>query len=245
MEQNDTHNQYLSEIFYILNLSQNKENKTQNPINIDELITKLGQIQNKSTNLFEKDAIPIEDETALRYIEKFKKYFSLHPQLEKRFSINPSLFKESFQKHEKVILRLVMNDGVYGLAYKVNEKVYFIDGSNNTPTMLGNLTQNETEFDKEYGVHLDENLIYISNNEKTANTRKIMINYYGNFDHDIDSNLYINFIPAIIDDHSNPNNHQFTFIMYFGKKIDPSSRNEVITKDNVYYDTFQLCPPNC
>ena len=247
------HNQHLNEIKYLLRKYFKEEN-----VNRQDLETICSYSRNISDDKYEEEftndkinVIPIDDAVAQDYLDKFNKYFFFHPTLSKTFRIQSTLFKNSIQKLENITLRLIDYNGSFELAYLIGGEAFLIDYKNDKLTLLTNLNTHEKNFDDGIGKDLDLNLKTISNNTKITNTRKIMINYYGNFDNTSDFTLsddtYIYFIPAIIDNHSDTNNHQFTLLMFFGDKtmITTNKPPMKIKIEKVYYDTFQLCPPTC
>jgi hypothetical protein len=236
------HNQHLNEILYLISTYYDDEKITTNDLaEIKNLANRVSEASFTPTKI---DVIPITDKVAKKYLDKFNKYFYFHPQLTKKFRVKSTLFSESIQRREKIILRLIQNGTSLELAYLVGGQAFLIDCENDLLTLITDLNTLEKGFDDGFGQNLDTNLKYISNGNKIANTRKIMINYYGNFDELTVGDDYIYFLPAIIDDYADSNNHQFTFIMFFGEKIDLLSKIQ-ITINDTYYDTFQLCPPNC
>lgn len=251
------HNSRFNEITYLLKkYCINNRIDLGNVDGVEDLFTEIkDSLPKVDIDTFEMDSLnkinfnPLKYEDTKRYINKFNKYFSLHPQLTKKFKLNPLLWNESIKKNEKVVLRLVEYDGTLEFAYLVNGQAFLFDHTNSKLELIDNLSQLEENFDKGIGKKLDENLKYLSNGKSLINTRKISINYYGNLDgSDFRNCQTIHLFPAIVDDITKENNHQFTYIMYFESKstlqtqTDNEKESDLV---NLYYDTFQLCPPNC
>jgi hypothetical protein len=243
------HNPYLNEIRYLIKkYCKEKKIKLTDFDEIRTVLTDEEQKPNKSIHSQKDiDIIPITDEVAKRYLDKFNKYFFFHPKLKKHFRIKSTLFNPSLLKFDKVILRLVERNNSFELAYLVNDEANWINCEKDQLEFIPDLSTLEKAFDDVMGEELDKHLRDISYGNKLTNTRKITINYYGNFDElSPADDLFIYLFPAIIDDSTDPNNHQLTFIMFFDEKIDLSNRADIKPSiDNTYYDTFQLCPPNC
>ncbi|MCL9804440.1 hypothetical protein NAT51_02835 [Flavobacterium amniphilum] len=252
------HNQQLNEIAYLLKKycyendinTETGEDLTQLDILLTEIKDSLPRINLEfpepfiSTEKFDL-RMPLKYEEAKRYMIKFKKHFALHPQLSKVFHIKSSLLEESIKNNEKVIFRLIQFDESFELAYLANGEPLRVDQELDRLETINDLSTLEDNFDKKIGKELDKNLHYLSNGENLNNTRKITINYYGNFDgKDFEDHEYVYLYPALIDNCSKDCNHQFTFIMFFGDKPSDSGKIESLSPD-IYYDTFQLCPPNC
>lgn len=254
MEEN-SHNLHLNEIKYLIRKNYKKDIISPADFlnEVDSLLTTIRaepgyadrtsptkEITEETKKLSPKQVISLQK--AIKYEENFNKYFSDHSQLNKEFSLKSILFEESIKNHENVVLRFIQINNDFELCYLVNGKTFLINtfGGTNEQLRPEEFNEYKVNFDKGFGKDLDSILEYITNGEKKDNTRKITIFFYGNFDNlPTEENYDIVFTPAIIDDHTDPNHCQFTLLM---KYVD---KDKKIIGDIVYYDTFQLCPPNC
>lgn len=238
-------NQYLSEILYLIDkyVDEKKINNTDLE-KIEKLIDEVRKRETTRSTTHNKIIIP--EARAKRYNEKFNRFFKGNINIEKSFTVKSSLFKHSIDNQENIVLRLVEYKNNLALVYVSQNSMYLIKSNSDegVKITLDDFKKYKEAFDNGIGKHLDENLTNNTHNEGLenlkSNTRKITIFYYGNLENFKAKKIsHITFIPSIIDENDNPNYHQFTLVMMY---LD--SDNNIINKE-VYYDTFQLCPPNC
>jgi hypothetical protein len=183
---------------------------------------------------------------ATNYNTNFNRHFSEDNQLNKTFQLESKLFDDALDNKESIVIRLVEVSETFRLVYINNNNHLLInnDGNGFDPMNSEDYNQYKKDFDKGIGQKLDDNLEFMSNGYKKDNTRKLTMFHYGNFDDAVarGKDFKIKLKPAIIDDHSDPNYLQFTFVMELTTVI---NEKIVIISETKYYDTFQLCPPNC
>ena len=207
---------------------------------------KISETDNKGETNTISINVEIPHLKAEKYKKSFKRHFYDDSQLMKAFELDSKLFNESLDNKENIVIRLVEVSKTFRLVYIHNNNPVLInvDGDGLDSMSSDDYNQFKNDFDKGIGQKLDKNLEFMSNGYKKDNTRKITMFHYGNFDDAVknENNFTITLIPAIIDDHSDPNYLQFTFVM---KLTTVKDGKNVLISETSYYDTFQLCPPNC
>lgn len=262
------HNQYLNEILSLIT-RYHEDKKIQNGDldKIDQLVSKLGDNPfNKRNNNNSKFLIQTADTTSgginikvsdwfydrvydpEKYRTKFNDHFNKHPKLDKMFKVKSTFFNDSLAPDPKknIVLQLVEHNGEFQLAYLNDAGGATLVNENATNLTKAQLGDAITDFNKNgIGSDLDKNF-RINTGKIETNTRKITIPFKNNFDDPNDftlnNNTYITFLPGIIHDKTDPYYHQFTLLMFFDNN--PIISKQIgISVNEIYYDTFQLCPP--
>lgn len=263
----EQHNQYLDEILGLINkYHENDQIQNSDLLKIGQLIFELGNKPNQKNNINDGNiksfptimspVVVLPTEIATKYRNKFLYDTDIESSLKKIFKVPSTFFKDSLTSQPKrdIVLELVDYEGSFELAYLVGDGAVLLD-LNTTKLDRKQLKDAKKAFDeKGIGGKFDDILKKHSN--KTRNTRKITIEYKDNFDNPDDftlsDDLFVYFLPSIVvSDDAHPHKDQFTLLMFFSevKNLDVNkfiSPPIIINVNEIYYDTFQLCPPgNC
>lgn len=262
-------NQYLSEILNLITEYYNNDYiENSDLLLIGQLLFELANkpiIRNNITKanietfqIKMSTVVVLPTAIATKYRNKFLYETDIDSKLKKTFKVPSTFFRDSLTSNPKrdIVLELVDYKGSFELAYLVDDGAVLLD-QDSTKLNEKQLKDAKKAFDeKGIGANFDAVLKKHSNSNKTRNTRKITIEYKDNFDNPDDftlrDDLFVYFLPAIVvSDDTHPHKNQLTLLMFFSevKDLDTNkfiSPPIIINVNEIYYDTFQLCPPgNC